>query len=98
MYDVIALIVGEYTLLVIIQVILSVFLNRFCPPIKEQWKFSIMAIVGMTLSYLIAPSDLKSLAYGFIVAGLVMYKNVLIDELKLVITAAKHVNQNKDDV
>lgn len=93
--DLIKELIGEYTLLTVVLIVLSVFLNRFMPPIREQWKFLIIASTGMVLAFLAPPNDWQSILYGWCIAGLVVYKNVLIEELKIVITAAKHVNEEK---
>lgn len=96
MWDLMGEIIGEYTLLTLALVVLSIFLNRFVPPMREQWKFTITAVIGMAVAYFAPPNDWQSLLYGFVIAGLVTYKNVLIEEIKLVISAGKHVNKNKD--
>lgn len=93
--DLIKNLVGEYTLLTLALVVLSTFLNRFVPPMKEQWRFLAVASVGMIIAYLMPPNDWEALLYGFIIAGLVVYKEILMDELRLVITAAKHVQEER---
>lgn len=90
--DLIKELVGEYTLLTLVLIVLSTFLNRFLPPLKEQTKFIIIASVGMGLAYVFPPNDWEALLYGFVIAGLVTYKEVLMNEIKLVISAAKKNN------
>lgn len=94
--DIIKELVGEYTLLTLTLIVLSTFLNRFLPPIREQWKFCILASVGMVISYLMPPNDLQALLYGFIIAGLVSYKEILINEIKLVMSAAQKKENGGD--
>lgn len=94
--DIIKELLGEYTVLTLTLVVLNVFLNRFIPPIKEQWKFLILACTGMVLAFFMPPNDWQCLLYGFIIAGLVTYKSILVEEIKLVLKASKHVEENKE--
>ena len=90
--DIIQNVVGEYTLLTIVLIVLSVFLDKFVPPLLLQWRFIIVAITGMTIAYLMPPNDWQALMYGFSIAGLVVYKNVLVNEIRMVLSIAKKQN------
>lgn len=92
--DLIKELIGEYTLLTLVLIVLSTFLNRFIPPIREQYKFLIIASVGMSLAYYMPPDDFQAILYGFVIAGLVAYKEILMNEIKLVISAAKKNDSN----
>lgn len=93
--DIVQSIIGEYTLLTLVLVVLSTFLNRFLPPVKEQAKFLLVASVGMALAYVAPPHDWQALLYGFVIAGVVVYKKILVEEFKEVLSSIKRVeNEN----
>lgn len=63
-----------------ILIILGLLLNNWKPPIKEQYVFIILGIIGMFLGHLLK----CGIAWGFIWAGIVFYKAKLVEEFKLI--------------
>jgi hypothetical protein len=61
-------------------IIIGLLLNNWEPPIKDQYTFIILAIVGMGLGYVLN----CGIHWGFIGAGLVFYKGKLVEEFRLV--------------
>lgn len=79
----------------LILVILGLLLNNWKPPIKDQYVFIILALAGMGLGYVLG----CGIYWGFIGAGLVFYKNKLVEELKLVkesLTNLKELREIKE--
>lgn len=68
-------------ILCLVLIILGLLLKKWQPPIKEQYVFSILAIIGSTLGYYILKLEYGFL-WGFIGAGLVFYKDELLKEAK----------------
>lgn len=64
----------------LVLIISGILLNTWQPPIKPQYKFLILSLIGMGLSYLLK----TEIIIGFIGAGLVFYKDTLVEEIKLV--------------
>ena len=63
-----------------VLIVISLFLNNYEPPIKRQnIALTIMAF-GLALGWLMV----ENLAYGFLIAGLVFFKDELVNEASLV--------------
>ena len=63
-----------------VLIVISLFLNNYEPPIKRQnIALTIMAF-GLALGGLMV----ENLAYGFLIAGLVFFKDELVSEASLV--------------
>ena len=63
-----------------VLIVISLFLNNYEPPIKRQnIALTIMAF-GLALGWLMV----ENLAYGFLIAGLVFFKDELVSEASLV--------------
>lgn len=89
----------NHGLLVILLVILSLWLKRFMPPIKEQYQCIVLLVVGGLLGmYLI-----KNALIGISISGLVFYKEILVNELLLIKDSFNDLkgdnkdNNNKDN-
>ncbi len=76
----------------LILIIIGLLLRNWEPPIKEQYTFIILGIVGMTLGYLLD----CGIHWGFIGAGLVFYKDKLVSEAGLVKESFLNLKGNKD--
>lgn len=63
-----------------ILIIIGLLLNNWKPPIKEQYVFIILGIIGMFLGHLLK----CGIAWGFIWSGIVFYKAKLVEEFKLI--------------
>lgn len=93
MIDIVGTLIGEYTVLVLVEIVLSVFLNTYIPKILLQWRFLIVAAFGLFVSWLMPPTDVEAYLYSFIISGLVVYKDVLVEEIKIIAKAAKHTDE-----
>lgn len=69
---------AEYIILVAILVITGMFLKTWQPPIKTQYIAALMLIVGAGLGYLM----ISNIAYGFIIAGVVYFKDRFVEEMR----------------
>lgn len=92
MIDIVGSLIGEYTTLTLVLIVISVFLNKYVPPLLLQWRFLIVAAFGFIVSYFMPPKDFEAYLYSFIISGLVVYKDVLIEEIKIIAKAAKHTD------
>lgn len=82
--------------LCLILIIIGLLLSNWEPPIKDQYTFIILSIFGMFLGYILN----CGIYWGFVVAGLVFYKNKLIEEFKLVkesLTELKNEKKRKKE-
>ena len=80
-----------------ILIILGLLLNNWKPPIKEQYVFILLGVAGMVLGYLLK----CGIAWGFIWAGLVLYKSKMVEEFKLLKESLTNIQElrkavNKD--
>lgn len=82
----------------LILIIVSVFLYNFVPPIQLQWRFVILAIVSLLLAHYLPPNDRSAYGYAFVIAGVVSYKGILMDELRLISKLTQKYNsvESKD--
>lgn len=67
----------EHLSIGIFLVILTLWLKRFHPPLKEQWQALIVFTVGATISHILVNSWL----YGVSITGVIFYKEIFINEL-----------------
>ena len=63
-----------------VLIVISLFLNNYEPPIKRQNIALIVMAFGLALGWLMV----ENLAYGFLIAGLVFFKDELVNEASLV--------------
>lgn len=70
----------NHFLITIVLVILGLWLKRFNPPVKEQYQLVIIVLVGGILSHYM----INSIIFGICISGLVFYKEILIEELKMI--------------
>lgn len=71
---------SNYVVLTGILIVIGLFLNKWEPPIKKQYVALMLLAIGLALGYLMVANA----AYGFLIAGLVFYKDELVSEIKLV--------------
>lgn len=88
----------EFTVSIIqlglILIIMGLLLKNWHPPIKEQYVFIILGIVGMGLGYILN----CGIHWGFIGAGLVFYKDKLVEEFRLVKESLGNLKDIKEDI
>ena len=63
-----------------VLMICGLLLSSWEPPIKAQYRFMILAVIGIILGICLGCGGI----YGFIGAGLIFYKDKLVEEMKLV--------------
>lgn len=71
---------SNYVVLTGILIVIGLFLNKWEPPIKKQYVALMLLATGLALGCLMVANA----AYGFLIAGLVFYKDELVSEIKLV--------------
>ena len=71
---------SNYLELTGVLIVISLFLDSYEPPIKRQNIALIVMAFGLTLGWLMV----KNLGYGFLIAGLVFFKDELINEASLI--------------
>ena len=70
----------------------GVILKKWEPPIKKQYVALSLLAIGLILGHLMV----NYAAYGFLMAGLVFYKDELVEEVKLVKESVIAVKKEKD--
>ena len=71
---------SNYLELTGVLIVISLFLNSYEPPIKRQNIALIVMAFGLILGWLMV----ENLGYGFLIAGLVFFKDELINEASLI--------------
>lgn len=90
----------QIILLGLVLMVLGLLLKNWKPPIKEQYIFIILAIVGGILGYFML-EGLQGVLWGFVGSGLVFYKDELVKEATAVkdsfddINGLKHKTNNE---
>ena len=75
----------------LVLMICGLLLTNWEPPIKAQYRFMILAIVGVILGIWLGCRSV----YGFIGAGLIFYKDKLVEEVRLVKESFIDINRKK---
>lgn len=70
----------DYLIITGLLIVLSVYLTRWEPPIKKQYIALVLFISGALLSFFMV----NNWAYGVLIAGLVYYKEELVNEVKVI--------------
>ncbi|MFQ6896496.1 MAG: hypothetical protein ACLRSH_06770 [Turicibacter sp.] len=83
---------SNYVVLTGILIVVGLFLKKWEPPIKKQYVALALLITGLVLGQLMVDYA----AYGFLMAGLVFYKDELVEEVKLVKESVIAVKKEKD--
>ena len=71
---------SNYLELTGVLIVISLFLNSYEPPIKRQN----IALIVMAFGLILGWTMVKNLGYGFLIAGLVFFKDELINEASLI--------------
>ena len=74
-----------------VLMICGLLLSSWEPPIKAQYRFMILAMIGVILGFCLGCGGI----YGFIGAGLVFYKDKLVEEMRLVRESFVDINRKK---
>ena len=83
---------SNYVVLTGILIVVGLFLKKWEPPIKKQYVALSLLAIGLILGHLMV----NYAAYGFLMAGLVFYKDELVEEVKLVKESVFAVKKEKD--
>ena len=75
----------------LVLMICGLLLTNWEPPIKAQYRFMILAVIGIILGTFLGCGGI----YGFIGAGLVFYKDKLVEEMRLVRESFVDINRKK---
>lgn len=75
----------------LVLMICGLLLTNWEPPIKAQYRFMILAVVGVILGIWLGCGSV----YGFIGAGLIFYKDKLVEEVRLVKESFIDINRKK---
>lgn len=84
---------SHYLLITLVIIVVGLFLSAYEPPIKKQNQFVILTILSAALSWLTVERSVNSCLYGFVVAGLVFYKDRLLEEMKMLVRITTLQNQ-----
>lgn len=85
---------SNYIIITATLIIVGLFLNNWQPPIKKQFIAMILLPIGALLGYF----ELDNFYYGFMIAGLVFYKDELVVEIQKVKQSFIKVKNQKGDV
>lgn len=85
---------SNYVVLTGILIVIGLFLNKWEPPIKKQYVALMLLVAGVALGHFMVTNS----AYGFLIAGLVFYKDELVSEIKLVKESVLEVKKEKSDL
>ena len=77
-----------------VLIVISLFLNNYEPPIKRQNIALIVMAFGLVLGWFMV----HNAAYGFLIAGLVFFKDEFIHETSLVSASFKKLRKEKEEV
>ena len=83
---------SNYVVLTGILIVVGLFLKKWEPPIKKQYVALSLLAIGLILGHLMV----NYASYGFLMAGLVFYKDELVEEVKLVKESVIAVKKEKD--
>lgn len=83
---------SNYVVLTGILIVVGLFLKKWEPPIKKQYVALSLLAIGLILGHLMV----NYAAYGFLMAGLVFYKDELVEEVKLVKESVIAVKKEKN--
>ena len=73
----------DVILLGLVLVVIGLFLKKWEPPIKDQYIFITLAILGSALGYFML-HGFYGVLWGLVYTGLVFYKDELVKEASLV--------------
>ena len=82
---------SNYVVLTGILIVVGLFLKKWEPPIKKQYVALSLLAIGLILGHFMV----NYAAYGFLMAGLVFYKDELVEEVKLVKESVIAVKKEK---
>ncbi len=85
---------ADYLVLGGILIIVGLYLRKWEPPIKRQFIALILLVLGMILGHFM----IANMSVGFLMAGLVFYKDELVEEIKMVKDSFLDIGKDVDDL
>lgn len=82
----------NYIIITGLLIVLSLYLTRWQPPIKKQYIALVLFAVGALLGYYMV----SSWAYGILIAGLVYYKEELVEEVRQIKNSFNNIKEEVD--
>ena len=73
----------DIVLLGLVLVVVGLFLRKWEPPIKDQYIFIVLGVLGSTLGFFML-KGFYGVLWGLVYTGLVFYKDELVKEANLV--------------
>lgn len=83
---------SNFVVLTGVLIVIGLFLKNWEPPIKKQYIALALMILGIALGEIM----LESWAYGLLLAGLVFFKDKMVEEIKLVRNSASNIKIEKE--
>lgn len=80
---------SNYIVLTGVLIVVSLFLKNWQPPMKRQYIAMILLTLGVVFGYLMVNNP----AYGFLISGLVFYKDELVQEVKKVVESFSSIKK-----
>lgn len=87
----------DVLLLGLVLTVLGLFLTKWQPPIKPQFVFILLAVIGMVLGWYML-NGFYGLLWGWVYTGLVFYKNDLVDAIHQIKSAFFSIKNDTDDI
>ena len=88
----------DVILLGLVLIVIGLFLKKWEPPIKDQYIFLILSILGSILGFIML-KGFYGVLWGIVYTGLTFYKDELVKEANLVKDSFDNIklNKNKDN-
>ena len=87
----------DVILLGLVLIVLGLLLKKWEPPIKDQYVFLLLALVGSTLGYFML-HGFYGVLWGWVYVGLVFYKDELVKEAGQVKDSFDSLKDKTNDV
>lgn len=87
----------DVLLLGLVLTVLGLFLTKWKPPIKSQYIFILLAVIGMGLGWYML-KGFYGLLWGWVYTGLVFYKKDLVDAIHQIKSAFFSIKNDTDDM
>lgn len=86
----------DVLLLGLVLVVIGLFLKKWEPPIKDQYVFLTLAVIGCTLGYFML-KGWYGILWGLVYTGLVFYKDELVKETQDVKDSFDSLKESTDE-
>lgn len=86
----------DVLLLGLVLVVIGLFLKKWEPPIKDQYVFLVLSMIGCTLGYFML-KGWYGILWGLVYTGLVFYKDELVKEAQDVKDSFDSLKESTDE-